>query len=236
MFSGRRMELPAPTVLASLMPGCKQPWAFYSTHPTGSWSWCLLRGREDNAFSTPGVFLGLCPLACGCAIHSTGFKSRDWMCSLFQYSASCKYKRGINWLKWVRHFPAPAHLQSPEEGDSKYQWGGNQGKGPGKKRHILEPHSHADFMLKLYAVFLSVTGGMAGCMSGWCFGVIGGHAHLPDDQNRGLLVNTKGSCPDWGQSYSVECWELPVLLIDLLDVPWCLGLIRKGKNWRCHFD
>ncbi|OBS82363.1 hypothetical protein A6R68_23647, partial [Neotoma lepida] len=32
--------------------------------------------REDNAFSTPGVFLGLCPLARGCAIRSTGFESR----------------------------------------------------------------------------------------------------------------------------------------------------------------
>lgn len=35
-----------------------------------------------------------------------------------------------------------------------------------ERKGILELHPRATFMLKLYAVFLSVTGGMVGCMSG----------------------------------------------------------------------
>lgn len=51
-----------------------------------------------------------------------------------------------------------------------------------------------------------------------------GHSEGPH-----LLVKN-AELPGW------EWWGHLVLLIDLLLVPWCLGLIRKGKHRRCHFD
>lgn len=173
----------------------KCPWAsvtggWSSQHPQLLPSCCLAgnspelsaphipQGPEADASSEEGqCFFGLqeffwafvpLPMAVQFARQGSSHVTGCVLCSSIQPPQ--RHKGGINWLKWVRRFPAPAHLQSPEEGgNSKCQWDRKSRKGPprppGMKGHILGLHSHADFMLKPYAVFLSVTGGMAGCMS-----------------------------------------------------------------------
>lgn len=84
-------EFSASVLLTSLLPGCKLAPSFLLQISHRVLKLVVPPQMEDNAFSTLGVFLGLCPLACGCAIHSTGFETHDWICSLFQSSASSEH-------------------------------------------------------------------------------------------------------------------------------------------------
>lgn len=176
------------------------------------------QGPEADASSEEGqCFFGLqeffwafvpLPVAVQFARQGSSHVTGCVLCSSIQPPQ--RHKGGINWLKWVRRFPAPAHLQSPEEGgNSKCQWDRKSRRAPPPPNE--RTYSRATLPCRFHAETvcgLSFCDRWHGWMHvWWCSGVIGGHAHLMDDQNRGLLVNTEGSCPGWGQKATASSAE-----------------------------